>query len=81
MLVHPQRSPRTARLGVTVSRHVGGAVVRNRIKRRVREIFRLHPAWFSTGLDYVLVARPGARTLDYGGLTDEIQRLCKRGSR
>jgi ribonuclease P protein component len=46
-----------ARLGVTVSRKVGGAVVRNRVKRLVREAFRLHPHWFRQPLDVVVIAK------------------------
>lgn len=45
------------RLGLTVSTKLGGAVVRNRIKRLLREAYRLHEAEFKTGYDLVLVAR------------------------
>ena len=45
------------RLGLTVSTKVGCAVVRNRIRRRLRELYRLHEDGISTGLDLVIVAR------------------------
>ena len=45
------------RLGITVTRKVGTAVRRNRIKRRVREVFRLHRSSLSPGLDLVVNAR------------------------
>jgi len=48
----------TSRLGVVVSRKVGGSVVRSRAKRLLRESFRLHQHEFSEPLDLVLVARP-----------------------
>lgn len=48
------------RLGVTVSRRVGGAVVRNRVKRRLREWFRTHQALIPLGKDLVVIARPAA---------------------
>ena len=84
MFTHPQRSATEggrARLGVTVSRRVGNAVVRNRVKRLMREVFRRNAAWFVRGRDYVLVARPAAAALDFGQMTSEIERLCARGKR
>jgi len=45
------------RLGVTVSTKLGGAVVRNRIRRRLKEVYRLNEEKLSAGFDIVLVAR------------------------
>jgi ribonuclease P protein component len=56
--VVPERSVR--RLGVITSSRVGGAVVRNRARRLLREVFRLHQHQLPAGLDLVLVARPSA---------------------
>ena len=65
------------RLGVTASRKVGGAVVRNRIKRQVREFFRQHrhdlPA-----VDLNVIVRSRAATLDGSALRDELQRAFQR---
>lgn len=58
------------RLGITVSRRVGGAVVRTRVKRRLREWFRRHREMFPPGNDYVVIARPSAATVS----TDELGR-------
>jgi ribonuclease P protein component len=52
-----------ARLGVTVSRKVGIAVVRNRVKRHVREIFRRHPERLLPAHDLIVIAKPGAGDL------------------
>ena len=45
------------RLGLTVSAKLAGAVQRNRVKRLLREAYRLHEDAFATGVDLVLVAR------------------------
>lgn len=50
------------RLGITVSRKVGVAVVRNRVKRLLREAFRLHQHELPSGLDLVAIARSEAAT-------------------
>ena len=47
------------RLGLAIPRAVGGAVERNRLKRRLREIWRTLDDRVTPGRDYVLVARPG----------------------
>jgi ribonuclease P protein component len=49
----------TCRLGLTVSRKVGGAVRRNRVKRMLREVFRYNRAALAPHLDLVVLAKPG----------------------
>ena len=56
LYVRPNRRGHN-RLGVTVSTKLGKAVVRNRIKRRLREVWRLHDAELQQGYDMILVAR------------------------
>ena len=45
------------RIGITVSKKLGHAVVRNRVRRRLREIYRIHEELFAPGWDIVVVAR------------------------
>ena len=47
----------TNRVGITVSKKLGHAVVRNRVRRRLREVYRLNEAKFQPGWDIVVVAR------------------------
>ena len=64
------------RLGLAVPRRVGSAVTRNRIKRRLRELWRLRADGIPAGCDYVLVARPGlAEALETRGADWMAERL------
>lgn len=57
-----------SRLGLTVSTKVGKAVVRNRVRRRFRELYRHHLADMKPGMDILMVARVRAAELPYGKL-------------
>jgi ribonuclease P protein component len=70
----------SARVGFVTSRRVGGAVVRNRIRRRLREIFRHHQHALRPGFWLVAIARPAAAAASYRALEDEWLRLVKRAS-
>ena len=63
VLGRPNDSGRS-RLGITVTKKVGPAVTRNRLKRKIREFFRLNSANWPSGMDYLFIARHSA-----GGLT------------
>ena len=63
-----------ARLGISVSRKVGNAVCRNRIKRWIREHFRCNRATFDKFIDLSIVAKPGIASLDHAGVVQELRR-------
>lgn len=66
------------RLGVTVSAKLGHAVVRNRIRRRLREIYRLSQPKMKQGFDIILVARSRAVTATYQDLERAYFRMCEK---
>ena len=66
------------RLGITASVKLGKAVVRNRARRRLREIYRLHLDQLQTGWDIVLVARVRSIRGDYHAMTQSFLRQCKK---
>jgi len=68
-----------ARLGISVPRRVGGAVVRNRVRRRIREIFRRSRELFGgRGADVVVNARPSASEATFTELSDEYRTLLAK---
>ena len=71
------------RLGITVTKKIGGAVVRNRMKRRFRALARgLLPAHGIAGADHVLIGRAGGVERDFAELKTELVRaLGKLSSR
>jgi len=65
-----------SRYGFSVSRRVGGAVTRNRVKRLLREILRLMP--LKPGWDIVFIARPNASITQYSQLKKSVESLLSR---
>jgi ribonuclease P protein component len=73
------RPPSSVRVGFTVSKKVGNAVARNRVRRRLREIARMViPGQARPDLDYVLVGRQGALVRDFAVLRQELVEALRR---
>ena len=67
------------RLGITVTKKIGGAVVRNRMKRRFRALAReLLPDAGIAGADHILIGRQGGIERDYGLLRTELQKALAK---
>jgi ribonuclease P protein component len=68
----------TNRVGVTVGKKLGHAVVRNRVRRRLREVYRLNEERFAPGWDIVVVARSRCISADFGKLTQAYLSLAEK---
>ena len=65
-------------IGITVSKKLGHAVVRNRTRRRIREAYRLQEGRFTPGWDIVLVARTRSVEAEFGKLTHALLSLSQK---
>ena len=79
-LVLYARKNRTAtnRVGITVSKKLGKANVRNRVRRRLREVYRLNEDKFQPGWDIVVVARTRAIRAPFDTLVENYLALAKK---
>ena len=76
IIIH-QNNRDLRRLGISVSKKVGGAVKRNRVKRLVREFFRLNKDQLPESKDFLFVAKPGSIELNYSTLSQEMLEFFK----
>lgn len=71
--------PQTARFGFTASKKIGGAVKRNRARRRLKEAVRLHACGHAAnGFDYVLIARQGTLQRPFIELIGDLKRAFRK---
>jgi len=80
LLVRPRDDDdSTMRVGFTLTKKIGNAVVRNRMKRRFRALAReILPDHGIAGADHVLIGREGGIERDYASLVSELQRALKK---
>jgi ribonuclease P protein component len=80
LLMHPRGDGDPAiRVGYTVTKKIGGAVVRNRMKRRFRALARaILPEQGIPGADHVIIGRAGGIERDYATLADELRRALTK---
>lgn len=67
------------RFGLSTGRRLGGAVVRNRVRRRIREVLRVMAPSFQPGWDVLIIARPAIVAADHDALVGALQRTLVRG--
>ena len=65
------------KLGISVSKKVGNSVVRHRVKRLIRESYRLHEDMFNSGLNIVIVARNSSKDIDFKTVESAVMHLMK----
>ena len=73
-----QNGSRENRIGLTVSAKLGHAVVRNKVRRRLREIYRLNEDRFPAGWDIVAVARTRAKEAPYAELEKQFLKAADK---
>ena len=66
------------RVGITTGKKLGHAVVRNRVRRRLREVYRLNEDKFTSGWDIVVVARSRCISADFRKLTEAYLSLAEK---
>ena len=64
-------------LGISVSKKVGNSVVRHRVKRLIKESYRLHENMFNSGLNIVVIAKKGADEIDFHQAENSLLHLMK----
>ena len=69
----------TTRFGLATGRKLGGAVIRNRLRRRLREALRALAPSFQPGWDVLIIARPALVNATHEDLTEAVARLLRRG--
>lgn len=69
----------TTRFGLSTGRTLGGAVVRNRVRRRLREVLREMAPSFQAGWDVLIIARPAIVKADRDALVEALRRLLTKG--
>lgn len=74
-----RREQQGSRMGMVVSRKVGNAVVRNRVKRYIREYFRRHRHLFAEPVEIVVIARHTSADASYEACATSLERALIRG--
>lgn len=77
LYARPNRTGKN-RIGITASKKLGKAVVRNRVRRRLREVYRLNEEKFQPGWDIVVVARSRCITAGFDKLTNAYLSLAQK---
>lgn len=78
IVLYSKNSSGHSRLGITATKKIGNAVKRNRIKRLIREFFRLNRNRFKASTDFIFIAGKGSIHLGYKDVRDELLSALSR---
>ena len=79
LVVRILRTDLETRFGLATGRKLGGAVIRNRLRRRLREALRALAPSFQPGWDVLIIARPALVNATHEELTEAVARLLRQG--
>lgn len=78
LVLYAKKTTRSGnRFGITVSKKIGKAHIRNRAKRRLREVLRMHRPYIRSGFDFVVVSRGNTPFAPFSKLTDDFMLALK----
>ncbi|MGZ9585972.1 ribonuclease P protein component [Paenibacillus marinisediminis] len=80
LYVYPRPEVEKFRVGISASKKIGNAVVRNRMRRLIKEIMRQHADRIKDHVDLVIIVRKGAVDMDYEQLTKSVLHVCRKAS-
>lgn len=80
LVMYKQRNGKSVnRIGISVSKKIGKSVVRNKVKRRIKESYRINRHLLKKGFDIIFVARRGIEKSDYNEIQKSVLNLLGRG--
>ncbi|GAA0377991.1 ribonuclease P protein component [Bacillus horti] len=78
LYAYPHARTDSFRAGISISKKIGNAVVRNRLKRQLKEAIRANKQQIASGFDLVLIVRKPALDLDFAGLCSSFSHVLRR---
>jgi len=80
LYVYPRTEVERFRVGISASKKIGNAVVRNRMRRLIKEIVRTHADRIVDHVDLVFIVRKGAVDMEYDQLKKSVLHVCRKAS-
>lgn len=80
LYVLPRAEVEHFRVGISASKKIGNAVVRNHMRRVIKEIMRLHADRITEHVDLIFIVRKGAVDMDYDQLKKSVLHVCRKAS-